>query len=197
MPHGGARKGAGRKPKALSDKLANDNPGRRPLTKLAFDGGGLMEPPQYLQLMIKKSRGVSTPLEIFDKTVKVLEPTDCLKYMTPELIADYAMARYYLMCAQYELSLMHTVGKNDKTGQYQVSGFADAVLKMQKNVLACWQPIWDIVQRNSEKQMLNPEQDMIIGLNANRRRKKPKGEPPNEIYGHQEDTDQPTEPGGI
>jgi len=197
MPHGGARKGAGRKPKALSDKLANNNPGRRPLTKLAFDNGTVMEPPKYLQLLIKKNRSVSSPLEIFDETVKELEPTDCLKYMTSKLIADYAMARYYLYCAQYELSLMHTVTKNEKTGMFHVSGFADAVIKMQKNVLDCWHPIWEIVERNSEKKMLNPEEDMIIGLNANRKRKKPKGERPDEIYELQEDSGESTESGGV
>ena len=35
--HGGSRPGAGRKKKALSEKLIDGNPGKAPLTKLQFD----------------------------------------------------------------------------------------------------------------------------------------------------------------
>ena len=34
--HGGARPGAGRKKKALSEKLVDGNPGKAPLTKIQF-----------------------------------------------------------------------------------------------------------------------------------------------------------------
>ena len=34
--HGGARPGAGRKKKALSEKIIDGNPGKAPLTKLQF-----------------------------------------------------------------------------------------------------------------------------------------------------------------
>ena len=35
--HGGARPGAGRKKKALSEKIMDGNPGKAPLTKLQFE----------------------------------------------------------------------------------------------------------------------------------------------------------------
>jgi len=204
MPHGGARKGAGRKPKSLSDKLADGNPGRRPLTKLEFTGtGGVpIEPPHYFPKLEKSHRGLSSPMEIFDRVVKVLEPTDCLKLISPDLIADYAMARYYLICAQYELSYMATVGqktgRKNESDEFYITSFTEAMLKMQKNVLATWTPIWDVIARNSEKlNVKNLEEDMIFSMAAKRQRKKPKGEPPYELYGHSEITSEQAESGEI
>jgi hypothetical protein len=52
------------------------------------------------------------------------------------------------------------------------------MLKMQKNVIATWSQIWDIVSRNSERLIANPEQEMLAIIMAGRTRKKPKGEPP-------------------
>jgi hypothetical protein len=47
------------------------------------------------------------------------------------------------------------------------------MLKMQKNVIATWSPIWDTVSRNSEKLMTNPEQDMMMLLFTGRTLRKP------------------------
>ena len=57
MPRGGARKGAGRKPQPLAEKLAEGNPGHRPLKKLEFTGNGgndSRKPPDYLRVMEKR-----------------------------------------------------------------------------------------------------------------------------------------------
>jgi len=189
MPHGGARKGAGRKPKSLSEKLESGNPGRRPLKKMEFPGDGELQTqsPEYLPMLVKKTRGVSTPTEIFDETVKFLATTGCLNLISPHLIANFASARYYLLSAKWELSTMLTVGQ-DENGEFYITAFTDAMLKMQKNENECWSRIWEIVSANSEKKILNPEKDVIISMAANRQRKKPKGEPPNDYYGHPEDS---------
>jgi len=187
MPSGGARKGAGRKPKPLAEKLAAGNPGNRPLKKMEFTGKGgsrRPEPPEYLNLLEKKNKGMPSPVEIFERTVKYLEPSECLNLISAELIADYAMARYYLNCAQFELSQTATVAKNDKN-QYAITGFTEAMLKMQKNVLQTWTPIWDIVSKNSERLVTNPEQDLIAMIVGGRaRKKKPTGHSPDsDLFG--------------
>jgi hypothetical protein len=200
MPSGGARKGAGRKPKPLAEKLATGNPGHRPLKKMEFTGKGSTrrpEPPEYLNLLEKKTKGLPLPTEIFMDTVQYLEPSECLNLISTELIADYAMAKYYLICAQYELSRTATVSKNDKN-EYAVTSFTEAMLKMQKNVLQTWQPIWDIVSRNSERLITNPEQDlfaMIVGGRA--RKRKPKGEAEDGYAQYAENSDIGIESGEI
>jgi len=179
MPSGGARKGAGRKPKPLSEKIVTGNPGHRALKKIEFNGGSNNpHPPEYLQLMVKKTKGLPTPTDIFNETVQYLEPSECLNLIPMALIADYCLAKYYLINAQYELSQTATVGYNVKR-ELVVTEFTEAMLKMQKNVLATWTPIWDIVSRNSERLITNPEQDlMAVIIGGRARKKKPKGEVP-------------------
>jgi len=201
MPSGGARKGAGRKPKPLAEKLATGNPGHRPLKKMEFTGKGgtrRPEPPEYLNLLEKKTKGIPVPAEIFMDTVHYLEPSECLNIIPTELIADYAMAKYYLICAQYELSRTATVSKNDKN-EFTITSFTEAMLKLQKNVLQTWEPIWEIVSRNSERLITNPEQDLIAMIIGGRSRKrKPKGDPPDDGYAqYAENSDTGFEPGEI
>jgi hypothetical protein len=195
MPSGGARKGAGRKPKPLAEKLAAGNPGHRPLKKMEFSGGDTYRPtaPDYLKIMERQLVGIPTPTEIFNQTVAYLAPTDCLHLIATALLADYALAKYYLICAQYELSKTATVSYNDKK-QLVITDFAEAMLKMQKNVIATWTPIWDIVSKNSEKLISNPEKDLMSMMFAGRSRRKSKGVPSDGGYAFGEDSGNSTEP---
>ena len=202
MPRGGARKGAGRKPKPLAEKIAEGNPGHRPLKKVEFTGtGGIdpRQPPDYLRFLEKQEQGqrqgIPTPTELYVDTVKYLEPSDCLNLIPIALIADYAMAKYHLLHAQYELGKTAAVVKVEKGRKkdgkpnevYEITDFAEAMLKMQKNVLATWAPIWDIVSRNSEQILSNPEQDLMALIIGGRQRKsKPKGAASDEFYANTE-----------
>jgi hypothetical protein len=170
------------------------------MKKLEFAGPGGTNstvPPDYLQHMAKPDqlqRPVPTPVELYCDAVAYLEPSDCLPLIPAALIADYAMAKYHLINVQYELGRTATVTKIDKglrkdgrpNEAYELTDFAEAMLKMQKNVLATWQPIWDIVSRNSERLLTNPEQDLMALLIAGRQRRKPKGDPPDGLFANPE-----------
>ena len=176
MTHGGARKGAGRKPTPLADKLAAGNPGHRPLKKIAWGGEKKLEPPEYLKAMKSadtRTEALPTPAEIFTKTVKQLEPSGCLELIGEELLAEYALAKYYLLIAQFDLSKTAIVG-HSVNGEIVVTGFTDAVLKLQKNVSMVWGQIWDIVARNSETAVKNPENDIYAQMIGGRTHLKPK-----------------------
>jgi hypothetical protein len=211
MPSGGARKGAGRKPKNLYDKLAAGNPGHRPLKKLEFAGKGKnkIEIPDYLTSMENAQyRGlVPSPVQIFEEIVCFLEPSMSLCLISPQLLADYSCAKYYLICAQHQLSQMAIVGyeptgklKNNgqELNELKVTSFTEAMLKLQKNVLATWEPIWDIVSRNSERLIANPEDELLLMVMSGRVRRKPKKEAAN--HGEPESAKNPggeAEPGGL
>ena len=64
--HGGARIGAGQKKKALSDKLAEGNPGKRKLTVVEFtdtaDLRGEQMPPPRAYLAARQKSGRFPPL---------------------------------------------------------------------------------------------------------------------------------------
>ena len=156
MPRGGPRKNSGRKPKALADKIAAGNPGHRPLKKMEWGGKNKIEPPEYLTTMDQRFPGIPTPVDIFLKTVKQLEPSNCLDLIGEELLAEYTMAKYYLLISQFELSKTAITG-HSVSGEIIISGFTEAMLKLQKNVVLVWSQIWDIVSRNSETAIKNPE----------------------------------------
>jgi hypothetical protein len=122
-------------------------------------------------------------------------------------VADYALAKYDLICAQYQLSKMAIVGyvstgKKDDSGkeisELRVTSFTEAMLKLQKNVLATWEPIWSIVSQNSERRIANPEEEVLLMVMGSRIRRKSKKE--EAAYGFPEFTENPsgeTEPGGV
>jgi hypothetical protein len=192
MPRGGARKGAGRKPKPLAEKLAAGNPGHRPLTKVEFSGAENARPkmPEYLKFMQKPALNhIITLEEIFERTLDHLEPSGCLNLIPVENICEYVLAKYYLIDAQYALSKTAIVALNDKK-EAVITGFTEAMLKLQKNVALTWGGIWDVVSRNSEKLLTNPEEDLMTAIMGGRiRKKRPKGEPDHGANEHTENTD--------
>ena len=173
MPKGGARKGSGRKPKPLAQKIAEGNPGRRQLKKVEFDDTSYdpSKPPAYLPMLEKKKGGtLVTPMDIYRETIEYLEPSGCLHLVPKALLREYVMANYHMVQAHYELSQSSHVGVNQKK-EVVVTSFAEFMQKQQKQVLACWEPIWEIVSRNSERVLDDPEHEFIAILFGGRMRK--------------------------
>ena len=175
MPHGGARKGAGRKPKNLESRVLDKHASKKPLKKIEFLGeGGIdpRQPPEYLHVMKKMDGQICPlspmPIDVYREIVEYLEPSNCLHLIPRSLIADHAMAKYHLIQAQFELSIFTNVASPpvDKNGKPEgdpdfipelpkITDFVKAMERLQKMVLDTWTPIWDIVSRNSERLMTN------------------------------------------
>jgi len=207
MPRGGKRAGAGRKARPLAEKIAAGNPGHRPLKKLDWgekDRKARLAPPDYLKLIEKPPNrvptGLPTPAELFENMAKQLEPSGCLEIIGADLIAEYAAAKYYLLDTQYSLSRGSTVMLN-KQHDLEISMFAEAMLKLQKNLVLVWEKIWDIVTKNSETFVKNPEQDLYLAMLGGRARtvRKVKKQEESDNAGHDgnEDTGGETESGEV
>ena len=95
---GGSRPGAGRKPKALTEKLANGNPGGRKLTTVDFgsdaaDLQGAEMPPVKDYLKAKQKDGSVTCAEdIFKETWEWLHERKCDQLIPTQQIEQYAMS---------------------------------------------------------------------------------------------------------
>jgi len=176
MPRGGARPGAGRPRKPLAEKIATGNPSRHPLKKVDFGPGDVnIKAPEYLDCMVTKlppEANIMTPREIFEKTVEFLRPCGVLRLISDELIAEYTMAKYFLLVAQWELSETAITAKNKETKEVFVTSFTEAMLKMQKNCAMTWSTIWNIVQKNAEQIITDPEDDLMLEVIAMRMRAK-------------------------
>ena len=198
MPKGGARKGAGRKPKSLSEKLATGNPGKRPLKKLDIPGSSERpKPPDYLRMTESDFLEHPSATEFFEQIVDWLETTGCLHMIQPGLIEHYALAKFFLIQAAYGLSKTAVVVKNLKK-EPVVSSFAKGFFDCAKTTNEMWDRIWQVVRDNSEVAVKNPETDFIALVSSNRMRRTPKaGGDADERYDGDQDSGFQAEPGEV
>ena len=176
MPRGGARPGAGRPRKPLAEKIAEGNPNRHPLKKIDFGPGEVdIKAPVYLDGMVTKlppEANIPTPRQLFDIDVEHLRPSGVLRLIPSALIEEHALAKYFLMVAQWELSETAITASNKETKQVFVTSFTEAMLKLQKNCQTTWTMIWNIVQKNAEQIITDPEDDLMLEVIAMRMRTK-------------------------
>jgi len=174
--HGGARKGAGRKPKPLSQRIEEGNPGHRTLKKVEFpgiDGDSSLKymAPDFMGLMDADVPGIPPPKVIFEETVDYLRPSGCLHMIPVLLLGDYVLAKYQLLIAQYQLAKTGILTQDEGSDEIYITPFTEAMLKLQKNALSTWQPIWDIVSRNSMTRLEDPEAQLFGMIMGARKRK--------------------------
>ena len=181
--HGGARKGAGRKPKPLVQRIEEGNQGHRTLKRVEFPGANYDSSikymaPDFLKLMDSEIPGIPTPTMIFEETVEYLRPSGCLHLIPVLLLGDYVLAKYQLLIAQYQLAKTGILTQDEGKTEIYITPFTEAMLKLQKNALATWAPIWEIVSKNSLTRLEDPDAalfGMIMG--ARKRKNQVEGEP--------------------
>ena len=94
---GGLRAGAGRKSKALTDKLTAGNPGGRKLTVVNFDNDSAeLEysemPPVKEYLKTRQKGGIDLCAEdIYKETRQWLKERGCEKHISTQLLEQYTM----------------------------------------------------------------------------------------------------------
>ena len=184
MGHGGARKGAGRKPQKLESKVLTKHTSKKinktDLKKIEMlsDNIDPRQPPEYLHVMLKLDGQICPlsplPIDVYREIVNYLEPSNCLHLIPRSLIADHAMAKYHLIQAQFELSQFTNVASPpvDKNGNSeghpaylpelpQITDFVKAMERLQKMVIDTWTPIWDIVSRNAERTVADSDEAVL------------------------------------
>ena len=141
----GPKPGTGGRPKtSLYDRIQTDNPGKRPISVL---DEAINHKDQDLKPPIEVLQN-ERALEMYNRTVDWLKTTNCLGFIYPELIAEYAMAkaRYWQCEANNSKSLL---SKHPTTQQPMQSPFVDIAVKYAKLAEAAWEKIWNIVKENS------------------------------------------------
>ena len=105
---GGARPGAGRKPKAITEKVADGNPGGRKLTVVDFGEnaaeltGEEMPPVSEFMKAVQKDGSVLCAEDIFKTTWTWLRERRCDHLVPTQIIEQYAMAAArWVQCEEY------------------------------------------------------------------------------------------------
>jgi hypothetical protein len=146
---GGARPGAGRKPKPLAEKILNGNPGRRPLKVVEFYGvpaSGELTPPDFLKIAGKETaENFPTADQIYTQVSEWLKGTGCAHLISPTLIEDFALnRRAYFECEYMNKRLGRITGGKR-------SPYVDMAVQYAGLMRVAWDRLWDIVAQNTEK----------------------------------------------
>ena len=170
--HGGARPGAGRKKKALSEKLMDGNPGKAPLTKLQFsvqgtDLAGEDMPPvaEYLKQVTKNSQQNLAP-QIYADTWKWLQERGCAQYVKKELIEQYALYMQRWIQCEEGINQYGLLAKHPTTQMPIASPYVNMGLSFLKQANVLWLQIYKIVKENCETPIggSNPNDDLMERL---------------------------------
>ncbi|MCL1951920.1 MAG: P27 family phage terminase small subunit [Oscillospiraceae bacterium] len=172
---GGVRAGAGRKPKALAEKVLEGNPGKRPLEVLAFPAADLRGeemPPPREYLAARQKDGASTQaVEVYGSTWRWLHERGCAHLLPPQVLETYAQtAARWIQCEE-AISAYGFLGKHPTTGAPIPSPFVAMSQSFMKQCNSLWGQIYQVVRDNcaAAYEGRSPQDDVMEALLSARR----------------------------
>jgi len=164
---GGARVGAGRKPKALNDKIAKGKAAT--IIELpeppVFSGEDM--PPVKEYLKAKQKNGVDLCAEeVYRETWKWLKERGCEKIVNTQLIEQYAMSvSRWIQCEEC-ISEFGFLAKHPTTGNAIASPYVSMSQQYMKQVNQIWYQIFQVVKENcaSDYSGMTPQDDVMERL---------------------------------
>lgn len=167
MPKGGARAGAGRKKKPLADKIANKNPGHRPLKKIEFadipeiKGEDMPPPSEWLTAATKNTARNVAPM-IYEQTWRWLAERKCDQLITREQIEQYALNIARWVQCEDGINQFGLLAKHPTTNMPISSPYVSMGSTFLKQANAIWAQIFQVVKENCETPVgKNPNEDIM------------------------------------
>ena len=170
---GGARAGAGRKPKALNEKIEAGNPGGRTLRVIDADeipdldelsdmeGVNMPPPGEYLSAIQRDG----TPLgadRIYIKVCQWLAAVKCDKLVSPQLVEQYAVSIARWIQCEEAITKYGFLGKHPTSGQPIQSPYVAMSHNYMKQSNQLWYSIFQVVKENASVEYTGtPNDDMM------------------------------------
>ena len=146
---GGARAGAGRKPKALKDKVLE---GKAVVSKLpdapVFQGVDVPPPKEFMKRRQKDGRDTCAE-DVYNKTWLWLAERGCDKMVNPQLVEQYAMSVSRWVQCEEAISEYGFLAKHPTTGAAIASPYVSMSQAFMKQTNQAWMQIFQIVKENS------------------------------------------------
>ena len=170
--HGGSRPGAGRKKKALSEKIIDGNPGKAPLTKMQFDlqdsnlPGEDMPPISEWLTQTTKNSQQNVAKQVFENTWNWLKERGCEKIVNKDLIEQYALYMQRAIQCQEGINQYGLLAKHPTTQMPIASPYVNMAISFSKQANVFWMQIFQIVKDNCESPigLTNPNDDLMEKL---------------------------------
>lgn len=168
---GGARPGAGRKPKAISEKIASGNPGGRKLTVVDFGEeaesltGSVMPPVKDYLKARQKDGSVTCAEAIYKETREWLRERKCDQLVTTQQIEQYAMSVARWIQCEEAVSEFGFLAKKP-SGTVISSPYVTMGREYMKQANAAWYQIFQVVKENCTVDLggKSPQDDVMERL---------------------------------
>ena len=171
----GPQRGMGGRPrKALKDKLAEGNPGKRKLEVLEFPSeleGADMPPPKEFLSAMQRDGSTLPARDIYKETWEWLRERGCSTLVAPALLERYAMSAARWIHCEEAISRYGYLGKHPVSGQPIQSPYVAMSQNYMKQTNRLWGEIFQIVRENcaSEYGGASPMDDVMERLLLSRR----------------------------
>lgn len=150
---GGARAGAGRKPKSLQEKIL-DGQVANFRVDTNFNETFEPAPPKDYLLAEQKGGGALCSELVYKETYQWLKSVGCEKVVTKQLVEDYSLAVARKIQCEEILSKFGLLAKHPTTGEPTTSPFVKMGNDYAKQATQFWCQIYAIVKENSAKGQL-------------------------------------------
>ena len=162
----------GRPKKALADKIADGNPGKRTLTVIDFkdsapdlEGQPMPKPSEFLSAT-QKDGSTLCAAEVFENTWKWLSDRGCATIVSPQLIERYAMSSARWIQCETLTSKLGFLAKHPTTGAAIQSPYVAIADRYMTQANKLWSEIFQVVRENctTEYGGASPQDDVMERL---------------------------------
>ena len=173
MGQRGPKPGTGGRPKKpIADKIADGNPGKRPLTVIDFkdsaadlEGQPMPKPSEFLSAK-QKDGSTLCAAEIYENVWKWLSDRGCAAIISPQLIERFAMASARWIQCEEAVTEYGFLAKHPTTGNAIQSPYVAMSQNFMSQTNRLWMEIFQIVKENctSEYSGATPQDDVMERL---------------------------------
>ncbi len=165
---GGARPGAGRKKKALTEKLDAGISDKRRVTVLdipEIEGVDVPPPSDFLSTRQRDGSQLQAA-EIYESTWRWLKNIGCTSVVFPQMVERYAMCAARWIQAEEMNSHLGFLSKHPTTGKPIQSPYINIGINYMNQATRAWNEINQIVKENcsTEYSANNPQDDLMDRL---------------------------------
>ena len=162
---GGARVGAGRKPKALTEKIKDGQSAMVLPEPAEIEGMDMTPVKEYMTAKQKNGKDLCAA-DVYKTTYEWLKTVRCDRLVPSQLVEQYAMSvARYIQCEE-AISEFGMLAKHPTTGNAIASPYVAMSQNYLKQVNQCWYQINSIVKENSSIEYggANPQDDLMERL---------------------------------
>ena len=160
---GGARPGAGRKPKALAEKLMDGQKASVMMTPADLTP---VEMPPLREFLTEQQRD-GTELcarDVYEETFRWLKERGCEALVSRQLLEQYAMSVGRWIHCEQTISKLGYIAKHPTTGAAISSPYVKMAMDYSRQVTTIWNEIYQVVKENCSEEYKGTPQDDVMEL---------------------------------